>query len=417
MFGTPLRYEGEAVGVITVGSTSSSTINAADRLLIEYMANQITTAIIKARLYENERDARMRLSALEDISEAGLTTLGIDELLNEISDRMESSLGVCWSAIVLFENRGGELVVERASRGCRSIKGKTVSESCKILEDVIKSGKVRLLKKTELSKARANFNGKGIKSVIMLTVALRQDRGCVIALGKKKERSFSKKEIELIETLGSRAALAIENALLFNKLEQAYLETIESLVKAVEAKDKYTCGHSEEVAALAESIAIAMGMSEEKAERIYTAGLLHDVGKIGIPSAILSKPSCLSCEEYDAIKLHSVKGYQILKPVGYLQDLAMAVLQHHERYDGTGYPNGLSGEGILIEARILAVADAFQAMISDRPYRKGLSIDRAIIEIKKGSGSQFDPRVAEVLLSVLESKEPDKVEYKGIEVA
>lgn len=255
--GTPLRYEGRVVGALTVGSITSKTIDSCDRLLIGYMANQITTAIVKAQLYEAEREARMKLNTV-------------------------------------------------------------------------------------------------------------------------------------------------------------YLETIESLVKAVEAKDEYTCGHSEEVAAIAKSLALAVGMSEEKADQIYVAGLLHDVGKIGIPSSILCKPSRLTQAEYDEIKLHTIKGYQILKPIGGFKHLAEAALQHHERFDGAGYPDGLSGEDILVEARILAVADAFQAMTSDRPYRKGLLCDEAIVEIEKGMGSQFDPEIAKVLISMLEKGELGKTRCENI---
>ncbi|MBE0446974.1 MAG: HD domain-containing protein [Actinobacteria bacterium] len=418
--GTPLRYEEEVVGAITVGSTEAKSIDANDMTLIGYMANQITTAIVKAQLYEDERDARMRLSALEDISEAGLTTLSIEELLNEIADRIVASLEMDWGAIALFENRGQRLVAEYTSSGCGAIsainRGR-LDRDYELIQGLLDEGEIKILKRAEFNSAKLDFSDMGIESVAMLPVTLRQDRACTIAVGKRTDDSFSEKEIDLIGTLGSRAALAIENALLFNKLEHVYLETIESLVKAVEAKDRYTCGHSEEVAVLAKDIATAMGLSAEKVKQVYVAGLLHDVGKIGISGSILYKQTNLTRTEYDEIKLHPFKGYQILKPVGDLKDLAEAVLQHHERYDGTGYPNGLKGEDILIEARILAVADAFQAMISDRPYRDGLPYDKVIAEIKKGIGSQFDPAVAEVFVSMFERGEIGDHRCKEIEVA
>ncbi|HZD60925.1 MAG TPA: HD domain-containing phosphohydrolase [Anaerolineae bacterium] len=417
VIGTPLRYEEKVIGTITVGSTSAKSIDANDISLIGHMANQITTAIIKAQLYENERDARMRLGALEDISEVGLTTLSIGELINEIVDRMVASLGVDWGIVALFENRCQKLVVEHVSSGCSDIKRDMLNTDCRLIEDLLSKGSIRVIRGAELSSANPGYSNAGIKSIAMLPFTLRQDRACIFTVGKKADSAFSDKEINLLGTLGSRAVLAIENALLFNKLELAYLEIIESLVKAVEAKDRYTCGHSEEVAILARDIVMAMGLGAEKAKQLYVAGLLHDVGKIGISSAILYKQEGLTEAEYDEIKLHPFKGYQILKPIGNLKDLAEVVLQHHERYDGTGYPNGLRGKDILIEARILAVADAFQAMISDRPYRKGLPYDEAIIEIKKGIGSQFDPEVAETFISIAEKGELSEFRRSETEVA
>lgn len=402
--GTPLRYENRTIGTITVGCTDVGVINHDDRMLIGYMANLITTAIVKAQLYGAERETRVKLSALENISEAGLTTLSIDELLDEIAARIVQDTNMDWSRIILLGKKNGKLTVERCSNSCFSLKKQSLNGIYDLINDVLAEGTVRVLKRNDISKVKEYLGSTGIRSIAIVPINLRQNMACIIAAGKKIAGSFSKKELNLIETLSNRSALAIENALLFSRLEGSYLETVESLVKAIEAKDEYTSGHSEHVAALARATSIAMGMTKEDAERIYMAGLLHDVGKIGIPSSILYKSAKLSDEDYEQIKLHPTKGYEILEPISGLEDIAMIVLQHHERYDGTGYPSGLRGNDILLEARILAVADAYQAMISDRPYRKRLPVKEAKLEISRGIGTQFDPDVARVFLSILETQ-------------
>ncbi len=403
--GTPLRYEGKVIGAITVGSTTAKYIDTKDRLLIGYMANQITLAIVKAQLYKEEKEARLKLSALENISEAGLTMLSIDGMLNEISRRIASNMNMDWSGIILFGDKHGMMIAEHTSIGCSSMKGKSMVNGCEVINDIIENGKTQVLKKSSLSEIKRHVNESEIKAIAIVPINLRQDRACTVAIGKKTRGSFTDKELQLLELLSSRASFALENAMLFNKLEQSYLDTIESLVKAIEAKDKYTRGHSEQVATLAREMALVMGLDRDRAERIYTAGLLHDVGKIGISSGVLSKPSILSPEEYNEIKLHPIKGYEILKPIRSFIDLAEIVLQHHERFDGSGYPRGIQGNEIFLEARILAVADAYQAMTSSRPYRKGLPSDQALQEIRKGAGGQFDPEIAALFINMLEQEQ------------
>jgi len=408
--GTPLKYEGKTIGTITVASTQQKNISDDDRSLIGYMANLITTAVIKSRLYGSERESRIRISALEDISEAGLTTLGMDELLNEIAGRIIKNLDIDWAGIILFENKNGQTVVEHASDGCNAIKGQNLNTGCSVMRDILEEGKPRVLKKNCINQVKPHMNCDGIRSMMIVPVSLRHDWACMIGVGKKKGSTFTEKEMGLIEAISYRSAIAIENTLLFTRLEDSYLQTIESLVKAIEAKDRYTCGHSECVAVLGREIATEMGVDEVTAERVYVAGLLHDIGKIGIPSHILFKPTKLSLEDYDEIKLHPTKGYQILKPIRSLGDLAEVVLQHHERYDGTGYPGGLKCEEILLEARILAVADAYQAMISDRPYRKRLPVEEAIIELEKDTGTQFDPEVIKAFFSIIKNQARNREE-------
>jgi response regulator RpfG family c-di-GMP phosphodiesterase len=188
------------------------------------------------------------------------------------------------------------------------------------------------------------------------------------------------------------------------ELRLAYVNTVKTLSEAIEAKDPYTRGHSERVGVYGSRLARELHCESRFIERIYLAGLLHDVGKIGIPDSIITKPGRLTAEEYEAIKNHPEIGARIIEPVSFLADIAPCVRHHHEWYDGSdrGYPDRLRGEGIPFPSRIILVADTVEAMTSDRPYRTGLPLGRVIDEIRLFSGTQFDPVVADAFLRLIE---------------
>jgi putative nucleotidyltransferase with HDIG domain len=189
-----------------------------------------------------------------------------------------------------------------------------------------------------------------------------------------------------------------------SELRTAYVQTIRALAEAVDAKDSYTRGHSERVAVYASRIARQLSMNKEMIERIYFAGLLHDVGKIGIPDAIITKPDRLNREEYEEIKKHPEIGAKILEPVEFLANIVPCVRHHHEWYDGSskGYPDQLAADEIPMASRVILVADTVEAMTSDRPYRKALPIDTVVEELHKYSGSQFDPTAVRAFLALLD---------------
>jgi putative nucleotidyltransferase with HDIG domain len=187
------------------------------------------------------------------------------------------------------------------------------------------------------------------------------------------------------------------------ELKDAYVQTIRALAEAVDAKDAYTRGHSERVGVYATKVARELGLARERIERVYIAGLLHDVGKIGIRDAVITKPERLTDVEYEEIKEHPIIGAKILEPIRFLSDVTPCVRHHHEWYDGSsrGYPERLRGEQIPLGSRIILVSDTVEAMTSDRPYRKGLALDVVIAELHKYSGSQFDPACADAMLRLL----------------
>jgi len=188
---------------------------------------------------------------------------------------------------------------------------------------------------------------------------------------------------------------------LYTKMRKIYLDTIRALATAIDAKDPYTKGHSERVAKMALALAQELYLPEREIEKIEYTALLHDIGKIGVDERILGKDDGLTDEEFKKIKEHTVTGAKIIEPIDFLKDSYEAIYHHHERYDGDGYPNGIKEKDIPLSARIITVADAYDAMGSDRPYRKKLSQDKIMEELTEQSGKQFDPEVVKALISIL----------------
>jgi pSer/pThr/pTyr-binding forkhead associated (FHA) protein len=209
---------------------------------------------------------------------------------------------------------------------------------------------------------------------------------------------FDKNDMVLLSALANQSAIAIENSRLYENLQKAYLESIVALMNTVEAKDPYTRGHSRRTSRYSLGIAQEMKLNEEECKKIKTAAELHDIGKIGVRDLIIGKDSPLSAKEFHTIQGHVLTGENILKPIEYLSFALPTVLHHHERYDGTGYPDHLKGDEIPLGARIVAVADAFDAMTTQRPYNRPIPMKEALEKLKSQKGKQFDPDVVDALV-------------------
>ncbi|NLO91263.1 MAG: HD domain-containing protein [Elusimicrobia bacterium] len=210
--------------------------------------------------------------------------------------------------------------------------------------------------------------------------------------------------LKILAVLADKTAITVENVGLNEAMRGFYLEMVETLTRVIDAKDSYTHDHGARASARARRISEEMGLEEDLVREIEYAALLHDIGKIGISELILRKPSRLTPQEYETIKKHTAIGYQILHPIQFLGRVPKMVLHHHEWFNGSGYPAGLKGEEIPIGSRVVSVIDAWDAMVSDRPYRKALSFDRAIEELEKGRGEQFDPKVVDVFVQLFRNE-------------
>ncbi len=263
-----------------------------------------------------------------------------------------------------------------------------------------------------LKRARAQMDD--FNAVLCIPCYFRDELLAVFLMGQKNNsKKFCRQELDFFNALISDVAMAVRNAQLFKDLElemarkyRLFINTIVTLAAAIDAKDHYTRGHTERVTSL--SIAIAKKLSQVNSKildekflgHLHIAGLLHDIGKIGIPETVLNKIEPLSADDWDKIRHHPLLGAEILKPIIEMEEAILGVKYHHERYDGTGYPEGLKGRQIPFIASIIAVADAFDAMTTDRAYRKALSYEDAVQEIKSKSGAQFDPQVVNAFLEL-----------------
>ncbi len=247
--------------------------------------------------------------------------------------------------------------------------------------------------------------GLSIQSVMCAPlVAGGRTLGAIYVDNRKQATHYEEADAELLTAFASQAAIAIDNARLMDTLQRSYQQTLLALVTAIEAKDEYTRGHSQRVAEYAVGIALELNFPQERVDLLRTAAELHDIGKIGIKDLIIQKPDRLSDEEFREIKNHVITGERIVAPITYLSPVLPAIRNHHERWDGKGYPDGQKGEQIALEARILAVADAFDAMTTKRTYNNPMTMEQALKRVREASGTQFDPQVVAAFSRYIERK-------------
>jgi len=338
---------------------------------------------------------------LDDINKAISSSLNRERIVATAIDRIEGVVQCDLQALV--ELRQEELVVlaGRSStielpellvqgsviKGSGIIRRAVTTGESQYLQDMSQGGRDSALGKALVA--------AGIRSLLAVPLMGPEGARGVLLLGDRSPGRFRSEETFTIEKIASQMAVAMENARLYSDMRQLFFSTIASLANAIDAKSPWTKGHSERVMRVAAGIAREMGLSDDEVERVRLGGLLHDIGKIGIMEALLEKPQELDDDEFPPIRLHPEKGVAILEPIGQLAPILPAILHHHEFYDGSGYPDGLAGSEIPLEARIVAVADSFDAMVADRPYRKGFSIAEAVGELVRCSGKQFDPEIVD----------------------
>jgi HD-GYP domain-containing protein (c-di-GMP phosphodiesterase class II) len=218
--------------------------------------------------------------------------------------------------------------------------------------------------------------------------------------GRSKKGGFSPDDINFMKMIADKASTQIENRLLYESLFESVLHTLTSLIVAVNRRDMYTEGHCRRVAEMCLALADALGAKDYEKDVVRVVAPIHDVGKVGIPDAILLKEDILTRKEYDLMKSHSVYGEEIINRFDILTNEARITRHHHERYDGTGYPDGLAGEDIPFSSRLIALCDTYDAMVTDRPYRKGRDREETLAEIKRYSGKQFDPDMTDCFLEM-----------------
>lgn len=358
---------------------------------VDEVVHIVRRGLEKQRLISENIRLKQTLS-LYAMSEALAASLSLDQILESLLDTVESELAPHCTTIMIDNVEGFELLARRDSGGSE--------------HDIGELDLPLLLREAEQDRPilahgpaidRFFFTPPaGLNSFISVPLRV---RGHIIGLvtSFSWSRRFTEGHRKLLSLLGARAAASIENARLYRNLQETFRNTIAGLARAIEAMDKYTAGHSDRVSEYSRLTAEELGLPEDDVDLIAQAALMHDIGKLGC-HANLNNPGDLTDEEYEDIKAHPAFGKEILDPITFLHPLVPGVHLHHERWDGRGYPLGLSGEEIPIMARVLAVADTYDAMTSNRAYRKALSHEVAVAELNRCSSSQFDPDVVEALL-------------------
>lgn len=342
----------------------------------------------------------LELATLYEMSRALGATLDMDELLSSVLESALRIFDLDLGYVTLRDKYTGELTI-------RSVMGAEDSDTdgavrSSMSEWVVREGRPLIFNPDSGGSGEQVDSVTGARAALCVPLVSSEGTIGAITIGStRQDYRFNSDDVRLLSTIANHVTIAVGNIELFTSLQEAYLATVRSLAAAVDAKDSYTRGHSDRVAQYATMIGEKMGLSHEQRIALEMAAYLHDIGKIGIPEEILLKPGHLDDEEMAQMRHHPLIGANILKPVAFPWAITPVVRHHHEAFDGSGYPAGLRGEEIPLLARILTVADSYEAMTSNRPYRAGRTAEEALTELSACTGSQFDARVVEVFSKIV----------------
>jgi len=365
--------------------------------------NKITDELQK-KIKALESSRKLLHNILNKIGSAVTSTKGIENLLELVLQTLVTGISATSGAIFLFEEGKNNLVMKVGYHISSKLSEINIDSTKGLIGRVIELKKLEAVSRVGTN-AAAYFEFKSglAKDSIMAAPLLFKGKvhGVVVVCDKLDHKSFDRDDIILFSNVTAQVSVAIENFELNEDAEQTYMETITALALAVEAKDKYSKGHIDRVADYVERLGTAMKFDGEMMKILRNGALLHDVGKIGVRDEVLKKQGALDKEEQKEMEEHVIIGVNIIRPIRHMSALCELVRNHQELYDGTGYPDGLKGEEIPLTARILKVCDAYDAMITDRPYRKGIGKESAKKELIDKKGIDFDPEIVEKFIKII----------------
>jgi diguanylate cyclase (GGDEF)-like protein len=410
MIAVPLRYGARVIGAVVISKLGVAQFDEDDVRLLEVLGGHASVAVENARLYEAERleaerakDSLGIANSLLDFSRQLAAAQSLDEVLERAVELSAHLLHRPRSSLWLPEGPGEDLRL-------RAVVGFQPDDAAVLWSIPFPHERAR-----EILAAREPFQtlstpvaggspDLGEAAIAIAPLELDSGRlGCIIVRGKGPDDTFDERSMRLLAGVAHQVKLAIANVSNFESLERTFLSTVEALANALEANDEYTSSHARWITDLSLRVGRALGLDARTLKRLELGALFHDIGKIGIPEAILAKPGPLDDEEWQIVRLHPELGARILAPIERLEEVCEIVLHCHEHWDGSGYPNGLSGEAIPLEARVILVCDAYHAMTSDRAYRKRLPEKEARRRLAEAAGTQLDPKVVEVFLALDEA--------------
>lgn len=401
----PLKVGGKVTGVLTIaGKPGDTRFTEDETVFLTTLGTSLGLALENARLF---RELQVKATILERLVKVGQeisSSLDVDRVLQTALASLRDVLGAEHCALRLLDEKTGELVL-KATLGMeaelQSRIGRVRPEGT-LLGEVLRTGKPVVVEDLTADGSGMHLSYCAVEMRALAVVPV-QVGGRILGTLKVYSpvpRRWKEEEIGYLLTLASQTGLALDNARLYSSLREYYLSAVQALAAALEAKDVYTRGHSVRVAKWARACARVLGLSAEEQEQVYLAGLLHDVGKIGVREDILLKPGHLTAEERKEMQGHPEVGARILEPARFPAAVIAAVRHHHEDYGGGGYPVGLAGEENPLLARIIRVADTYDAMTSARPYRQALTAQQAREELRRCAGQHFDPRVVDAFLRI-----------------
>jgi HD-GYP domain-containing protein (c-di-GMP phosphodiesterase class II) len=404
----PLSHDGRRLGAIVLGPKLSGRVfSATDMRFLEILSTEVSVALQNATLFD-ERAQRVReLSALNELAAAIGTDIELEAVLRNALAQAVAVTRADAGSIMLADKSGAMLEIAAAIGLPEDVVASARERVGEGISGWVVANRQPIILLSEDDERLRNATVRDdISAAIAVPVIFKDEVIGVINLNRKGSPDpFTTENLNVVTSFAGQLAVAIKNARLYSDLEDTFLGTISSLAAAVDAKDPYTYGHSTEVTEYADAIGVAMELSESELHTLHIAATLHDIGKIGIDSSVLRKPSALDDDERAAMERHPSIAADILAPLDFLKDAVPPILFHHERYGGGGYPSGISGQTIPLPARIISVADSFNAMVSDRPYRAGLPWEAAVQELRDNAGTQFDPDVVQAFLGVLSERQ------------
>ncbi len=413
----PLHTSEDVLGVMFVALPPGRRFTEPQRYLLETLAEIGGITLHRIRLHEETQRRLEQLQVLQAIAQAITGSLDLGLTLKVVVERVRSEFGVDAVDVLLmdqhlltltFMSGIGFQTAEATQRQVLvgdGLAGEVALRGRKVIPDLRLGDPPR-------GKCWHFLQQERFQAYVGVPLMTKGNLKGVLELFHRAPKAFTKAQLEFLEDLARYAAIAIDNAQMFESLQRsafevraAYDATIEGWARALELRDRETEGHAQRVVRLTLALARRLGIPEERLIHVRRGALLHDIGKLGVPDRILHKPGPLTEEERLIMQRHPVLAYEMLKDIEYLQPALIIPLFHHERWDGSGYPRGLKGEQIPLEARIFAVVDVYDALRSDRPYRPAWTKEQALAFIKEQSGKLFDPQVVAAFLSLIEEEE------------
>jgi putative nucleotidyltransferase with HDIG domain len=396
-----VQSPGEELPLVIGGETVGTVCGQGDLAVFHAMVRYAVNAENEKKTLARETlDKYKEITMLYDFSERVALCLNPNEVADLVGAEAKRVINT-GHVSVLLQSRDQPDLLQGISAEETSSGVETVRTNEGIRGDVFLSGKAEIVNDVA-SDPRFIPRRSRVSSLMCSPLRIKDKIIGVIDIASERPHTYKAEDLKLLIALSSQSAASIETARLYEELKNAFFTMVQTLAETIEKRDPYTAGHTKRVMEYSIAIGEEMGLAEEEMVRLRLAAVLHDIGKIGVRDNILLKEAKLTDEEFEAIKKHAVYGEEILSHVYQMKQVIPGVKHHHERYDGSGYPDGRKGEEIDITARIIGVADSFDAMTSDRPYRKGLDLGIALAELKKHTGTQFDPVAARAFLGAYE---------------